>query len=78
VVRLGDVVVLHGSVAAALAVPGGTAPEDATVQKANGRPRQAVACLDARERPRDGSVLRLGIDPADIHLFDAATGLAIR
>jgi multiple sugar transport system ATP-binding protein len=75
---LGDEVVLHGSVTAALAVPGGTALEQAAVHKANGRPRQAVACLDARERPRDGSVLRLGIDPADIHLFDAATGLAIR
>jgi multiple sugar transport system ATP-binding protein len=75
---LGDEVVLHGTVAAALAVPGGTEPEEAAVRKANGRPRQAVACLDARDHPSDGGVLRLGIDPADIHLFDAATGLAIR
>ena len=39
---------------------------------------QAVACLDARERPSAGSVLRLGIDPAEVHVFDAGSGLAIR
>ena len=39
---------------------------------------QAVACLDSRERPSVGSMLRLGIDPADVHVFDAGSGLAIR
>jgi sn-glycerol 3-phosphate transport system ATP-binding protein len=39
---------------------------------------EAVACLDARERPSAGSVLRLGIDPVDVHLFHADSGLAIR
>ena len=38
----------------------------------------AVACVDARVRPSAGSVLRLGIDPADVHVFDAASGSAIR
>jgi sn-glycerol 3-phosphate transport system ATP-binding protein len=38
----------------------------------------AVACLDSRERPTAGSRLRLGIDPADVHLFDARSGAAIR
>jgi ABC-type sugar transport system ATPase subunit len=38
----------------------------------------AVACVDSRVRPTAGSVLRLGIDPADVHVFDAGTGAAIR
>jgi sn-glycerol 3-phosphate transport system ATP-binding protein len=38
----------------------------------------AVACVDSRVRPSAGSVLRLGIEPADVHVFDAASGLAIR
>jgi len=38
----------------------------------------AVACVDSRLRPSAGSVLRLGIDPADVHVFDAASGAAIR
>jgi len=38
----------------------------------------AVACLDSRERPTAGSCVRLGIDPADVHLFDARSGAAIR
>jgi sn-glycerol 3-phosphate transport system ATP-binding protein len=38
----------------------------------------AVACVDSRVRPSAGSVLRLGIDPADVHVFDAASGSAIR
>jgi sn-glycerol 3-phosphate transport system ATP-binding protein len=38
----------------------------------------AVACVDSRVRPTAGSVLRLGIDPADVHVFHADSGLAIR
>jgi sn-glycerol 3-phosphate transport system ATP-binding protein len=38
----------------------------------------AVACVDSRVRPTAGSVLRLGIDPADVHVFAADSGLAIR
>jgi hypothetical protein len=37
-----------------------------------------VACLPPRDRPKEGSVIRLGVEPDEIHLFDAATGLAIR
>jgi ABC-type sugar transport system ATPase subunit len=38
----------------------------------------AVACVDSRVRPTAGSVLRLGIDPADVHVFEAGSGVAIR
>ena len=38
----------------------------------------AVACVDSRVRPTAGSVLRLGIDPADVHVFHADSGAAIR
>jgi multiple sugar transport system ATP-binding protein len=38
----------------------------------------AVACLDSRERPAPGSILRLCIEPGEVHVFDAASGLAIR
>jgi hypothetical protein len=37
-----------------------------------------VACLSPRERPAEGSTIRLGVDPAEVHVFDADTGLAIR
>jgi ABC-type sugar transport system ATPase subunit len=38
----------------------------------------AVACVDSRVRPTAGSMLRLGIEPADVHVFDAGSGAAIR
>jgi hypothetical protein len=37
-----------------------------------------VACLPPRDRPAEGSVIRLGVEPEEVHLFDAETGLAIR
>jgi hypothetical protein len=37
-----------------------------------------VACLAPRDRPQEGSVIQLGVEPEEVHLFDAATGLAIR
>ena len=33
-----------------------------------------IARLDPHERPEEGGTIRLGIDPAAVHLFDAETG----
>ena len=74
---LGDEVIVHGLVGAELAA---VVPEagDAALVAADGRRAEAVARLDPRERPAEGSTIRLAIDPAHVHLFDAATGVAIR
>jgi hypothetical protein len=45
---------------------------------ANGHRAEAVACLPPRDRPAEGSVIQLGVEPEEVHLFDAGTGLAIR
>ena len=31
-----------------------------------------------RDRPAEGSTIQLGVEPEEVHLFDAQTGLAIR
>ena len=56
------------------------APEEseAALLSGNGDRAEAVACLAPRDRPREGSVIQLGVEPEAVHLFDAATGLAIR
>jgi ABC-type sugar transport system ATPase subunit len=74
---LGDEVIVHGHVGADLA---GIAQEegDAAMVAAEGRRAEAVACLAPRERPLEGSVIQLGVEPDEVHLFDADTGLAIR
>jgi sn-glycerol 3-phosphate transport system ATP-binding protein len=74
---LGDEVMLHGLINARVVSAGDTAPELESRTK-NGDQRQAVACLGPRERLTAGTVIRLGIDPADVHLFDGATEVAIR
>jgi multiple sugar transport system ATP-binding protein len=78
---MGDEVVVHGSVAAELVGEAAT-DDDAILLAANGtgdRDRAAaVARLAPRDRPAEGSVIRLGVDPAEVHLFDAASGEAIR
>jgi multiple sugar transport system ATP-binding protein len=73
---LGDEVIVHGSVSAELAT---VSPEEseAALVAGNGDRAEAVACLEPRERPREGSVIRLGVEPTDVYLFDASTGLAI-
>jgi sn-glycerol 3-phosphate transport system ATP-binding protein len=73
---LGDEVMLHGFVAAPLARVGDEAA-GTDGEQGGGHQGRAVACLGARERPAPGSVIRLGIDPRDVHLFDGVTGLAI-
>jgi len=74
---LGDEVIVHGTVGAELFE---VAPEEseAALLSGNGERAEAVACLAPRDRPQEGSVIRLGVEPGEVHLFDAATGLAIR
>jgi hypothetical protein len=74
---LGDEVIVHGFVSAELA---GISQDvgDAAMVAANGNRAEAVACLPPRDRPAEGSVIQLGVEPEEVHLFDAGTGLAIR
>ena len=72
---IGDEVIIHGSVAAELA--NGT-PEDGESLLGNGDRAAVVARLAPRDRPAEGSVIRLGADPAEVHLFEADSGEAIR
>jgi multiple sugar transport system ATP-binding protein len=88
---LGDELIVHGSLAAEVVgtpasseadpgfdealLPGAALAGDA----ANGASRsEAVARLHPRDRPAEGSVIRLGVEPDDVHVFDGRTGLAIR
>jgi len=74
---LGDEVIVHGFVGAEIA--GIAADEgDAAMVAANGHRAEVMACLPPRERPAEGSVIQLGVEPEEVHLFDAETGLAIR
>jgi sn-glycerol 3-phosphate transport system ATP-binding protein len=73
---LGDEVIVHGSVAAELAAVADEVEEAALGE--NGRRTEAVARLSPRDRPAEGSTIRLGVEPAEVYLFDAATGSAIR
>ncbi len=74
---LGDEVIVHGTVSAELAE---VAPEESEAALLSGDSdrAEAVACLPPRDRPQEGSVIQLGVEPEAVHLFDAATGLAIR
>ena len=74
---LGDEVIVHGSVAAELAAVASEVDE-AALPGPNGLRTEAVARLSPRDRPIEGSTIRLGVEPAEVHLFDAATGAAIR
>jgi multiple sugar transport system ATP-binding protein len=74
---MGDEVIVHGSVSAELARAVSDEGE-AMLVAADGDRAAAVARLPPRDRPAEGSVIRLGVDPATVHLFDAGTGTAIR
>ncbi|HEX3833942.1 MAG TPA: sn-glycerol-3-phosphate ABC transporter ATP-binding protein UgpC [Solirubrobacteraceae bacterium] len=73
---LGNELIVHGSVNADIA----SSPEagEAALLTRGAARAEVVACLSPRERPAEGSTIRLGVDPAEVHLFDADTGLAIR
>ncbi|HEY2771098.1 MAG TPA: sn-glycerol-3-phosphate ABC transporter ATP-binding protein UgpC [Solirubrobacteraceae bacterium] len=75
---LGDELIVHGSLAADLVAASGEDPTAAALGADQGNELEAVACLSPRDRPAEGSTIRLGVEPEEIHVFDAATGLAIR
>jgi len=75
---LGDEVLVHGSVEADDAdtrkgIDDGTLLAPTTSDRGTVRLR-----LPPRERPRPGSTLRVGVAPDEVHVFDEATGLAVR
>ena len=72
---LGDEVIVHGTVAAPVARSG--AEQGADLPLLPGDRADVVARLGARERPRPGETLRLGVEPSEVHLFDAGTGSAV-
>jgi ABC-type sugar transport system ATPase subunit len=74
---LGDEVIVHGSVNAELA-DAGQEDSDARLVAGGGERAEAVARLAPRDRPREDTVIRLGVDPGDVHLFEVPSGLAIR
>jgi multiple sugar transport system ATP-binding protein len=75
---LGDEVLVHGSVQAkGVAVPTGT--EDATLLADAVTDRGTVRLrLPPRERPNPGSRLHVAVAPEEVHVFDEASGLAVR
>jgi ABC-type sugar transport system ATPase subunit len=73
---LGDEVIVHGTVGAELAGVPAEEREAALLAGVDHR-AEAVACLSPRDRPQEGSVIRLGVEPDEVHLFDAASGRAI-
>jgi multiple sugar transport system ATP-binding protein len=72
---LGDELIVHGSVAADIAAPP-DAGEAALLTRGTAR-TEVLARLHPRDRPAEGTTIRLGVDPADVHVFDADTGVAI-
>jgi ABC-type sugar transport system ATPase subunit len=73
---MGDEVVVHGSVTAELTR---TAVPDAVLLATDGGGDRtaAVVRLEPRDRPEEGSVIQLSVDPGEVHVFDAASGLAL-
>ncbi|HEY3773287.1 MAG TPA: sn-glycerol-3-phosphate ABC transporter ATP-binding protein UgpC [Solirubrobacteraceae bacterium] len=75
---MGDEVIVHGRIAAEIA----TRPAEAAARSGDEpllladeeESTAMIARLDPQERPPEGGVVRLGIDPAKVHLFDADTG----
>jgi ABC-type sugar transport system ATPase subunit len=75
---LGDELIVHGSLAAELLTAAADELAEGSLAPGNGAAVEAVARLDPRVRPAEGSVIRLGVEAADVHVFDARTGMAIR
>jgi ABC-type sugar transport system ATPase subunit len=73
---LGDELIVHGALAADLIAAGADMGEQ--LSAANGGGLEAVPRLDPRQRPAEGSTIRLGVDASEVHVFDAKTGFAIR
>jgi multiple sugar transport system ATP-binding protein len=77
---LGDEVLVHGSVEANPVSAGSVADveEPTLLAETDGNRANVTLRLPPRERPRTGSRLHVGVSPADVRLFDVASGLAIR
>jgi hypothetical protein len=75
---LGDELIVHGSLAAELVAVSAEELEGAALVHGNSTGVEAVACLHPRNRPAEGSVIRLGVEPEEVYVFDARTGDAIR
>ncbi|MFZ0042250.1 MAG: sn-glycerol-3-phosphate ABC transporter ATP-binding protein UgpC [Solirubrobacteraceae bacterium] len=75
---LGDELIVHGSLTAEVVAAADADLEDASIGGADSTTVEAVARLSPRDRPPEGSTIRLGIEPEQVHVFDAKTGAAIR
>jgi multiple sugar transport system ATP-binding protein len=73
---LGDEVLVHGTVAARDAGVR-IEPEEATLLAEMSDRAAITVRLEPQMRPAEGSALHLRVDPATVHLFDAASGDAI-
>jgi ABC-type sugar transport system ATPase subunit len=68
---MGDEVIVHGSIAARVA---GHRDSDATLIADEGERTAVIARLPPADRPTEGHTIRLAVDPARLHLFDAGSG----
>jgi ABC-type sugar transport system ATPase subunit len=73
---LGELALVHGTVAGTAARSGAEEEEAILLDETSRAPVTAV--FSASLQPRSGDRVRVGVDPARIYLFDAATGEAIR
>jgi ABC-type sugar transport system ATPase subunit len=75
---MGDEVIVHGHIAAELAgrpdEAQARADDEPLLLADEGERPAMIARLDPRDRPEEGSTVRLGIDPDAVHLFSAASG----
>jgi ABC-type sugar transport system ATPase subunit len=74
---LGDGVIVHGTVSGQLAAAP-TADADELLPRLPGERAEVTAKFDPAIRPTSGDRLRLGVDPATVHVFDARSGVTIR
>jgi ABC-type sugar transport system ATPase subunit len=75
---MGDEVIVHGRIAAEIATgPGeaaGRSGDEPLLLADEEESTAMIARLEPQDRPPEGGVVRLGIDPAAVHLFDGTTG----
>ncbi len=73
---LGDEVLVHGTVAGETAEGEQATEEERLLAHVSSR-AVMTARLEPTQRPRPGSRVEMGFDSEAVHLFDAATGLAL-
>ena len=73
---LGELALVHGTVAGTAARSGAEEEEAILLDETSRAP--VTALFSASLQPRSGDRVQVGVDPARIYLFDAATGEAIR